>query len=123
MNRLVFATAALSALLLQVAPAQAACKDSPKVTSAKKPNQAKLLEACTTAGVKMHNLCDNVSACTVNDSKEDLKGKVSKAQKCIDARRQITKEWYAGNGDAGHDLAIEGKVNQANKCILQVSKK
>ena len=45
------------------------------------------------------------------------------AQKCIDARRQITAEWYAGAGDAGHDSAIDGKVNQANNCILALSKK
>ena len=93
------------------------------MTGAQKKDQARLLNACVTDGAKMHNLCDGVATCTQADTKAILQGKVTQAQKCIDARRQVTRDWYAGNADAGHDAAVDGKVNQANNCITLLSKK
>ena len=114
---------AFAALFVLTTAAPAACPDSPKVKAAQKRDQDRLLKACQTDGAKMHNICDGVATCTQNDTKEILQGKVTNAQKCIDARRQITKDWYAGDADAGHDAAVDGKVNQANNCILLLSKK
>ena len=124
MNRSILnAACAFATLLLLATAAPAACPDSPRVTGAQKKDQDRLLKACQNDGAKMHNICDGVPTCTQNDAKELLQGKVKIAQKCIDARRQITKDWYAGNADAGHDSAVEGKVNQANNCIVLLSKK
>jgi hypothetical protein len=117
------AAGAAVALFLLTTAASAACPDSPKVTNAQKKDQDRLLKACLADGAKMHNLCDGVQTCTQNDSKAILQGKVTNAQKCIDVRRQITNNWYAGNADAGHDAAVDGKVNQANNCITLLSKK
>jgi hypothetical protein len=124
MNRLIpNAVCAFAALLLLATAAPAACPDSPKVKAAQKKDQDRLLKACQDDGAKMHNICDGVPTCTQTDTKEVLQGKITNAQKCIDARRQITKDWYAGNADAGHDSAVDGKVNQANNCIVLWSKK
>ena len=124
MNRFLLSAAGLfAAFFLFTNPASAACPDSPKVKNAAQKNQAKLLEACKVAGIKMHNICDTVPTCTNAETKSALQAKVKQAQKCIDARRNITREWYEGAGDAGHDGAVDGKVNQANNCILLLSRK
>lgn len=114
---------AFAALTLVATAAPAACPDSPKVKAAKPADHARLLQACQDDGAKMHHVCDNVPSCKADETKAALQEKVHNAQKCIDARRQITKDWYAGNADAGHDAAVDGKVNQANNCIVLLSKK
>ena len=124
MNRSILGAAGtIAGLFLLTTSALAACPDSPKVRGAQKKDQDRLLQACVDDGAKMHNLCDGVQTCTQNDTKAILQGKVTSAQKCIDIRRQITNNWYAGNADAGHDAAVDGKVNQANNCIVLLSKK
>ena len=112
-----------AAFFLFTAAASAQCAQSPKVVRAPQAQQAKLIKACTNANGKMHGICDKVPTCTQADAKGVLKGKITKAQKCIDARRAITKDWFNGNADAGHDAAVQGKVNQANNCIVLYSKK
>jgi hypothetical protein len=117
------ATCALAALFLLTTAAPAACPDSPKVMGAQPKDKDRLLKACQADGAKMHSICDGVPTCTQADTKETLKQKVTNAQKCIDARRKITRDWYNGNDDAGHDAAVEGKINQANNCIVLLSNK
>lgn len=122
MNRFILnAAGACAALFLLTAAASAACPDSPKVTAAQPKDKDRLLKACQDDGAKMHNICDNVPTCTKGEAKAALQTKVTNAQKCIDARRKITADWYAGNADAGHDAAVDGKVNQANNCIVLLS--
>jgi len=124
MNRSILNGAcAFVVLLLFATAASAACPDSPKVRGAQQKDQARLLKACLDDGGKMHGICDSVPTCSQADSKDVLQGKISQAQKCIDARRAITKDWYNGNADLGHDAAVEGKVNQANNCIILWSRK
>lgn len=124
MNRSILnAVGAVAALFLFTTQAPAACPDSPKVRNAQKKDQDRLLKACQDDGAKMHNICDSVQTCTQADTKAVLQNKVTYAQKCIDMRRQITNNWYAGNVDAGHDAAVDGKINQANNCIVALSKK
>jgi hypothetical protein len=112
-----------AAFFLLTTAASAQCAQSPKVRRAPPAQQAKLVKACTDANGKMHGVCDKVPTCTQADTKGGLKGKITQAQKCIDARRAITKDWFDGRSDAGHDAAILGKVNQANNCIVLYSKK
>jgi hypothetical protein len=93
------------------------------VLRAPKDQQAKLTQARTDANGKMHGVCDTVPTCTQAETKDALKGKITKAQQCIDMRRAVTRDWFDGNSDPGHDAAIDGKVNQANNCIVLYSKK
>ena len=124
MNRSILnAACAFAALFLLATAAPAACPNSPKVMRAQPKDKDRLLKACQNDGAKMHNICDRVSTCTQADTKATLQKKITGAQKCVDARRKITNDWYAGNADAGHDAAVEGKVNQANNCIVLLSKK
>lgn len=97
--------------------ARAACDSSPKVTVAVGKAKATLLKQCRDAGVLMHNKCDQVPACAVNMNKDLKKKFTSKLQICIDSRKSITKTWYEGQGDAGHDVAIDNKINQLNGCL------
>jgi hypothetical protein len=117
------AACSFAVLILLTTAASAQCAQSPKVLRAPQGQRAKLITACTDANGKMHGICDRVPTCTQADTKDVLKGKITKAQKCIDARRAITRDWFAGNSDAGHDAAVQGKVNQANNCIVLYSKK
>jgi hypothetical protein len=117
------AACSFAALFLLTTTASAQCAQSPKVLRAPQGQRAKLTTACANANGKMHGICDKVPTCTQADTKDVLKRKITNAQKCIDARRAITRDWFDGNSDAGHDAAVEGKVNQANNCIVLYSKK
>lgn len=122
MNRsTLFAAGAFAALFLAAASVSAACPESSKVVSAKPANKAKLLAACQADGVKMHNLCDNVPKCVAADSKATVKTKISANQKCVNARRKISTDWYGGS-DSGHDDAVTGKVNALDNCLLALAK-
>lgn len=122
MNRsALFAAGAFVALFLASTTASAACPDSPKVKNAQPKDKERLLKACQDDGQKMHNLCDNVPKCTAADTKEQVKEKVSANQKCVDARRKISKDWYDGS-DTGHDDAVTGKVNALENCLTALGK-
>lgn len=124
MNRSILnAACTFVALFLFAEAASAQCAQSPKVLRAPKDQQVKLTQACTDANGKMHGVCDTVSTCTQAETKDALKGKITKAQQCIDMRRAITRDWFDGSSDVGHDSAIDSKVNQANNCIALYSKK
>lgn len=119
MNRsIVNAACAFAALSLLATTAHAACEDSPKVRGGVSADQkAQLLSQCKSAGTNMHSLCDKVPACS-NNFTSDTKAKfVNALQICINARKSITTTWYAGQGDEGHDIAIDNKINQLNKCL------
>lgn len=117
------AVCTVAALFLFTTAASAQCAQSPKVMRAAVDQRAKLTQACTDANGKMHGVCDAVLACNQADTKDALKDKVSRAQRCIDARRAITREWFDGNSDAGHDEQVQGRVNQATNCISIMSRK
>jgi hypothetical protein len=114
MKRFMVNTAcALAALSFLATVASAACQDSPRVKA-----QPTLLKQCKAANVKMHKTCDNIPACGGGGYPAKVKRKfVSKIQICIDSRRSITKTWFAGTSDAGHDTAIDNKINQLNSCL------
>ena len=115
------AAGALAALFLSATAASAACPESPKVVAAKPKDKARLLAACQSDGQKMHNLCDNVPKCLAADSKAVVKTKIASNQKCVNARRKISTDWYGGS-DSGHDGAVEGKVNALDNCLLALAK-
>ena len=115
------AAGAFCALSLASMTASAACPDSPKVKTAQKKDHARLLEACQTDGVKMHGLCDNVPKCVAADTKAEVTIKIAANQKCVDARRKISTDWYDGS-DSGHDSAVVGKVGALENCLTSLAK-
>ena len=115
------AAGAFFALSLASLTASAACPDSPKVKGAQKKDHARLLEACQTDGHKMHALCDNVPKCVASDSKAEVTTKIAANQKCVDARRKISTDWYDGS-DSGHDGAVTGKVGALENCLTALGK-
>jgi hypothetical protein len=122
MNRYaLLAAGAFAALFLAATSASAACPDSPKVTGAKPKDKARLLAACQADGQKMHNLCDNVPKCVAADSKAVVQTKIAANQKCVNARRKISTDWYGGS-DSGHDGAVTGKVNALDNCLVALGK-
>jgi hypothetical protein len=121
MNRSILNAACSSvALLLFATAAIAQCERSPLALSYQ-PRGQKLYDQkvteCKNDNGKMHGVCDNVLACNGNDSQDVLRDKISRAQKCIDMRRDITNTWFDGNFDFGHLQQIQGRINQANNCI------
>ena len=89
--------------------------------SAKPANKARLLAACQADGQKMHHLCDNVPKCLAADSKAMVQTKIAANQKCVNARRKISTDWYGGS-DSGHDGAVTGKVGALDNCLLALAK-
>jgi hypothetical protein len=114
------AVCAFAAFFLLATQALAACEQSPKVLAGVSDKQKEdLLKQCKAAGIGMHDTCDAIPACGngtqyTDDQKKKFAGQV---QICINKRRSITSTWYPGQGDAGHDIAVDNKINQLNKCL------
>jgi hypothetical protein len=113
------AVCAFAAFFLLATQALAACEDSPRVTgAASAAEKDTMLSQCRSANRGMHETCDAIPACGGGGYPKETKTKfVSQIQICIDKRKAITRTWFAGQGDAGHDAAIDGKINQLTNCL------
>jgi hypothetical protein len=113
------AVCAFAALFLLATQALAQCANSPRVTgAANEKERATMLEQCQSANRGMHQTCDAIPACPGGGYPTATKAKfVSEIQVCINKRKAITTTWFAGQGDTGHDTAIDNKINQLNNCL------